>query len=205
MAYIQNQEHFINFLNKFLRESSCSNIQQEQLLPAQFYIEHIYNAGYADEFCWSVRTEGVELLAAEKTLAWLEKTVRPAITYDEYNFGFDEDFLRIIADLEKKPGVYSFWSHGVALYVGKSVNLSSRIKASLTERFTNFNQPIYVRHIVTDTEADASILEIHFINSMRPPFNREHNSQNATHRIKLDPVPEWSEPILCTKEEEGNG
>ena len=82
------------------------------------------------------------------------------------------------------PGVYVFKDReGDILYIGKSVNLLSRVKSyfktgsllpatSLSARIAHMTQLAYsVEHTATETVVDALVLEDSLIRAHQPPFN----------------------------------
>lgn len=87
--------------------------------------------------------------------------------------------VEVVSRLPTKPGVYMHKdASGTIIYVGKAKNLRSRVRA-----YTQFNRPMdaktkalmariaSVEVIVTDTEAEALILENTLIKEHRPRYN----------------------------------
>jgi len=198
MAYIQDANHFINYLNKAISNSD-EPISSSDTLPASFYVQTIYDAGLADQYCWDMKEQGAGLIRAEETLRWIERHKRKHILEQnkQYSYEFTEEFIDETERLEQHIGVYSFWHNDIPMYIGKSQTLGQRIRTSFAERFSNFNQDVYLRYILTLTTAAAGILEIHFINTLHPMLNAEHNKEYAKHELTLSPIPEWSESIFC--------
>ncbi|MBN2345023.1 MAG: excinuclease ABC subunit UvrC [Candidatus Aminicenantes bacterium] len=85
--------------------------------------------------------------------------------------------LKSSGDLPERPGIYIFRSAaGKALYIGKAVDLRRRIG----QYFQKKNDPLIRRllersaaleTIVTESEADALLLESNLVHSCQPPFN----------------------------------
>jgi len=80
-----------------------------------------------------------------------------------------------INDLPKTTGVYSFWDKKELIYVGKAVNIVSRVK-------NHFQQPSYrddlfidkvyrVGFLETGSEIEALVLEANLIKKFQPKFN----------------------------------
>lgn len=85
----------------------------------------------------------------------------------------------IVKDLPETPGVYTFYGEdGEILYIGKSINIKSRVMS----HFTNTNrdgkemklwQEVHdIGHISTVSDLGASLLEIVKIKSEYPKYNR---------------------------------
>ncbi len=85
----------------------------------------------------------------------------------------------LLKGLPKKPGCYIYRdSEGHILYVGKAVNLSSRVRSyfrastvhsTRIERLVNKIRDI--EWIVVDSELEALVLECNLIKEHRPPYN----------------------------------
>ncbi|MCX7624777.1 MAG: excinuclease ABC subunit UvrC [Candidatus Sumerlaeaceae bacterium] len=81
--------------------------------------------------------------------------------------------------LPAQPGVYIFKDeHGHALYVGKAVNLRSRVKSYFTRSADNRfsvaflrRQARYVECIITANEKEAFLLENELIKRLKPRYN----------------------------------
>lgn len=95
---------------------------------------------------------------------------RPAEAFD-YPSHIDRDSL---AALPAKPGVYFFLDHGgVPLYIGKSVNLRSRVLAHMraAEEMAMLAQTRRIDFVQTAGEIGALLLESHLIKHHQPPYN----------------------------------
>lgn len=106
----------------------------------------------------------------------------------EYGSLLEEESWGVIDSLVNVPGVYFLYSEeGVLGYVGRSYNLSSRIKTSLRERgLKNF------KYAITKTKADANIYEVYYISKYRPFFNGDCV-------VDDEPTIELPELKLCKK------
>lgn len=191
MGYYENEDHFINTLKMYVRD--CGG--PVELLPWQFYLDYIYHAGRAEAFTWSIKKEGVHHLEEPGIWDWLRR-FQSSPFKSEFYHQFTDAFLEIIEELRQVPGVYSFWSEDdVALYVGRSKNLCSRISGSFS-RFRSYDKSVYVRYIVTQTAGDAVVLEGYFIAALNPVLNAADNFQDGI-TVVITPLPEWSERIRC--------
>ncbi len=91
----------------------------------------------------------------------------------------DEHIHEKLGVVPKQPGVYIFKdTKDVVLYIGKAVDLNSRVRAYFTASpdtrpFINFLKP-RIKHIefmLTDTEKEALLLENNLIKKHKPKYN----------------------------------
>lgn len=90
------------------------------------------------------------------------------------NFNY-QDFLR---NLTHQPGVYRMYDEsGDVIYVGKAKDLKKRVSSYFRDKVDVVKTQVLVKQIasmdvtITDTEADALILENSFIKKYRPRYN----------------------------------
>ena len=88
------------------------------------------------------------------------------------------DAKTFLKGLTSRPGVYQMYDQqGDILYVGKAKNLKNRVASYFNARGLNSKTVALVARIaeidvtVTETEAEALILEQNLIKAQRPPFN----------------------------------
>lgn len=80
-----------------------------------------------------------------------------------------------------KPGIYRFYNDKKELiYIGRSVDLFSRVFSSAKER-----NPKYVDFIICKTQADAYIIEPYLISLFKPLLNSEFKSDSLP-TLKID-------------------
>ena len=177
MANIQSEEHFINYLTKALRESN-KEVSKEELMPAEFYIKHIYNKGHANQYCLDLYRSGIDLLESDNTIKWLASYYGAGDTPSYFPLPRNQyenvtgEMWDLIETLDGVPGVYSFWGESDnCLYIGRSKNLSGRIMTSFGNVARGYHKNIYIRVLPTETASDASLLEIYFIAKHKPAFN----------------------------------
>lgn len=103
--------------------------------------------------------------------------------------------------LPKEPGVYLlFDAKKKLIYIGRSVCLSNRVPGSFVEKKAK-----YVKLIVTETKADAVIIEPYLILMYNPPSNSEFKTGDSpTFHLKLPPMSEFIEPKLVPKQKSSN-
>ena len=104
-----------------------------------------------------------------------------ALTYFSYlctmKRVISEHIRQQVAALPHSPGVYQFVdSQGKIIYVGKAKNLRNRLKSYFTGRTEGKTKKLvseidHFEYIVTDSEAEALILECNLIKENRPKFN----------------------------------
>ncbi|MCU7907109.1 MAG: excinuclease ABC subunit UvrC [Candidatus Thiodiazotropha sp. (ex Epidulcina cf. delphinae)] len=87
------------------------------------------------------------------------------------------DHGSFLKTLTSRPGVYRMIdAGGMVLYVGKAKNLKKRVASYFTRSLNRriqlvVSQITQIEIIVTQTEAEALILENHLIKSLRPKYN----------------------------------
>ena len=78
-------------------------------------------------------------------------------------------------DLPREPGVYQFRENGTTLYVGKAVDLASRVRSYADPRSHRIAKMVAradeVEVAVTDTETQALLLEANLIKRHGPRYN----------------------------------
>jgi len=195
MGFIKNKTHFINYINKVIKSAPEGECDPEDLLPEAFYVHHIYDKGFADAFTWLIRTEGICVLEEDHVLKFL-RDQDSQLRRDVSTYKFTEEFLNVCMDLQGVPGVYAFQREdGTILYVGRSVDVGRRMTSSFN-RFVSYDRPVYSKYIVTQTASDAVLLEAFFISTLLPPMNRSDKYIGGL-TLTLQPIPDWSEPMLC--------
>ena len=198
MAYIKSEEHFINFINRVISENP--EIDENQLLDSESYIDFIYSKKLTDTFTWGLK-ENPRLLEENNLLVWLQKYNSTGLQLIPSNLEniLTAEFSDEIKKLKHISGVYSFWSKSkIPLYVGVSIDIQTRAISSFSERFNKYKKEVYFRYISTITATDAAVLEVYFIGKLKPSLNGASKySDNLT--LKLITEPEFSNPILCNR------
>ncbi|MFB6360799.1 MAG: excinuclease ABC subunit C [Halobacteriales archaeon] len=88
----------------------------------------------------------------------------------------DAEALRARSEeLPREPGVYTFQGESVALYVGKAVDLRSRVRSYADPRSDRIErmvtEAVEIDVAVTDTETQALLLEANLIKRHQPRYN----------------------------------
>lgn len=102
-----------------------------------------------------------------------------------------------IAKLPAKPGVYIFQGkNGAVLYVGKAVNLKSRVASHFVKPSDLFKKNLLIRakkidFILTKDENEALILEDQLIKKVQPKFNVQQKDDKSYFWVvaTADPLP----------------
>lgn len=109
--------------------------------------------------------------------------------------------LWISQNLKDKPGVYVFIGYKKKiLYVGKSLDLASRIPSSYSERVEKVK--IHkIMYYITPTKADAGILEMLLISENKPLLNKDGKTSDVPIMFKsnLDIFKDFEEIPLRNK------
>ncbi len=124
------------------------------------------------------------------------------------------DFLQSeVAAIPSEPGVYLFLDdkHKI-LYVGKAVNLRSRVRSYfnktkdhrlVTEFIHHFAR--YMDFLVTDSEKDALLLENSLIKKHAPKFNVRLRDDKTYFSLRLDRKAKWPWFTIVRKRKEEEG
>lgn len=100
-----------------------------------------------------------------------------------------------LRDLPRAPGVYVFHGEegGLPLYIGKSVDIRSRVQAHLRnpDEARMLRQARRISHVRTAGEIGALLLEARMIKSLHPVFNQRLRRNRALCSLRIDgAVPE---------------
>lgn len=104
--------------------------------------------------------------------------------YSTINIKFNEKFLEDIKKVNNTNGVYILWSGINLVYIGKSLNLRTRIISSIYERNTEDMPITSVSFIVTEATADMHILEPLLISEFKPILNTEFKCNDYSNHFK---------------------
>lgn len=106
---------------------------------------------------------------------------------------------KTIADLPNAPGVYMFKdAAGRILYVGKAINLRSRVRSYIGKDLAltrgmmlveMVSLAVRVDHEATDSEIEAILLEANLIRKLKPKYNSLGKDDKSEHFIHVT----WSE------------
>lgn len=202
MGYIKDENHLTNFINKTL-SLNPGVINYEEMLDRETYIDLIYCKNLADKFTWDLKHDP-QLLEHEKVIEWLRKN--NSIGYLTIPSNLEHiitaEFSGELKKLRGLSGVYSFWNKTQPLYIGVSIDISSRAVASFGEKFDKYKRPVYFRYITTKTTTDAAVLEVYFIGKLKPALNGTAKYKDGL-TLKIDPEYEFSNPILCNRIKNG--
>ncbi len=108
------------------------------------------------------------------------------------------EFHLISHTIPHQPGIYKYYdSHNKLLYVGKAKDLRKRTSSYFTKTFTNYKTHELVQRIhhveftITNSEADAFLLENSLIKQFQPRFNIDLKDDKSFPYIviKKEPFP----------------
>ena len=109
-----------------------------------------------------------------------------------------QNVSELLAKLPSKPGVYLHKDvNGVVLYVGKAVNLRSRVRSYFRSNVDSIKtlrlrrQVADIEVIVTESELEALLLEMNLIKQYRPQFNVRLKDDKRYPYIKVH----WADPF----------
>ncbi len=113
------------------------------------------------------------------------------------SFNPPERIQEILANLPNRPGVYLHKNgEGVVLYVGKAVNLRSRVRSYFQKNVDSYKtnrmrqQVEDIEIITTDSELEALLLEMTLIKKYKPYFNVRLKDDKRYPYIKVH----WATP-----------
>ena len=115
----------------------------------------------------AIKTKGEHTFRSNLTLQIKTKSLPPNVNED------------LILSLPETPGVYIFEDDaGLPLYVGKSVNIRTRVRSHFTNATSIAKEMKLslsshnIRYITTETELEALLLESAKVKELQPVFNR---------------------------------
>lgn len=118
-----------------------------------------------------------QIALAEKGEAALRDNINRQLKTKNLPPNVDE---KVIHDLPDTPGIYIFEDDaGAPLYVGKSINIRSRVRSHFADATTVAKemklslQSHNISYIQTDTELEALLLESAKVKELQPVFNRQ--------------------------------
>lgn len=150
----------------------------------------------------------------EELLARDHKKIASKILKPGHPEGINPNITRKLLDkLPQEPGVYYLWDdQGQLLYIGKSINIRSRILQHLhnngTQRAMEMRDRVAdITWDITGNELAALLLESHLIKIKKPPYNRKQRTSVFTvglfcrkdkqgyQRLSLEATDEDNEPL----------
>lgn len=142
----------------------------------------------------------VQRVQAEREPAQIEAAVAAQMKAPSLPAGLNATLLD---ELPETPGVYVFYgADGVALYVGKSVNLRSRVMAHfagdhrLRKDLKISQQVEHVEWIETAGELGALMQEARLVKELNPALNRQLKAQRELCAWRFDPAEPGARPEL---------
>lgn len=116
----------------------------------------------------------------------------------------DENVVARIRELPDRPGIYVYrGSAGEALYVGKAKSLRKRGASYLRDQWdarirTMLSEAVELEWVVTDTEAEALLIENNWIKRSRPRYNVLLRDDKTYPYLKLTKEP-WPKLVFTRR------
>ena len=133
-------------------------------------------------------------------------------SYDRPRFNAFDSFERSTATLEffeyvqtikKRSGCYRFQTYipeddnYIDEYIGVSSKIGSRVLSSFTARVACImTNPVFVSFYLTETVADAYVLELYLINKYKPFQNKQYKAKDDL-TLEITNMPEPTDKIQC--------
>lgn len=193
MAYYQNKDHYFNCCKKMLRAKSVEFKESDLREFCDLAYSKKDNQSLAKWFYFKMKDECVNpdfnfKSTMERTIT--EKGIRATTKLKELllkDYKEDNEVMGLILSLKNKSGLYFLYdNHKELKYIGRSIDLSSRILSSMNER------KLYTfRYCLIENKSDVNILEVYAISLFKPERNSDCVTQDYP-TIKMD-IPELSE------------
>jgi len=100
-----------------------------------------------------------------------------------------------VATAPREPGVYQFYADETVLYVGKAVDIRSRVRSYVDPRSDRIRRMVraadHIEFAVTDTETQALLLEANLIKRHQPRYNVRLKDDKSYPLVQLTahPIP----------------
>ncbi|MBI2312501.1 MAG: hypothetical protein HYU77_08370 [Betaproteobacteria bacterium] len=151
----------------------------------------------------------VQTLSREKTRAEIDAAVEALLRTPSLPAGLAEG---VLDDIPETPGVYLFYGENdIPLYVGKSVNLRSRVLAHFSgdhavhKDMRISRQITRVEWIETVGELGALMREARLVKQLQPVHNRWLRRSNDLCAWRFDPAGDAAKPLLVYARDEDFG
>ena len=201
MGYFKQETHFLNYIKKGFRDEGAEFDGRLTIPLLKFYKwSSQYNKLDAvNRFTWDYKHR-MSTISANGLEEYKTTYLRDLPNYSGIDLdSFSDDFIKYVIEAGCIPGCYALYDcSGAIAYVGKSIDLSSRVLTSLKNR-DQFSNITDVAIIHCKAKADISILEAHLIASMKPYLNRDQMTDDLP-TIELANVPEMTHLISIFKE-----
>lgn len=170
---MQPTDKMINFANII-----CSVLKLEPPDLSDFKSTHEFIANNSDAYWELVNARNDNLNIINYQMTKLKDQ------YIKINCKLSDEFLNKLDVVKGICGIYLLWSGKNLIYIGKSLNLKSRILSSIAER-NSLKLPITsVSYINTIATADMHILEPLLITEYKPILNTEFNCNDYSNHFK---------------------
>lgn len=198
MGYFKSAAHFVNYVKKNFKIEGAEFPGEITVHLLKFYQwSEEYNKGDAvNQFTWKYK--GAISSISQKSIGeFRDEYLRdvPRITGVD---DFSETFISEVIGIGCVPGCYFLYDSNENLaYVGKSIDLSTRVWQSIKER-SGFSELRYVCLIKAKSAADISIIEAWAIAAFKPYLNKDQYS-NEPLTVSVANIPELGSKIQIFK------
>lgn len=124
----------------------------------------------------------------EKQYKKVNPFLKNEIVNEYYNYVFNKKTLNKMLEMQKKKicGIYFLYIKNELVYIGKSINLGSRILTSCRQKSNKNNVITEFSFYKTKTQSDCHILEPYLITKYKPPLNTEFVADDSPTILKFD-------------------
>jgi len=113
---------------------------------------------------------------------------------------------KVVKNLPSSPGVYLFLKNNKILYIGKSVNIKSRVASHLenakvdTKESLIVNQANDLQYHLTESDFKAVLLESSLIKKYQPKYNARLKDGKSNLYIKITIKDKYPKVVICRQE-----
>lgn len=183
MGYFRDEQDLGNYLNRIARKH---NISAEDLAPGDAMTGLFWLPRLLERFTWHLRKHP-EILLANNFQRWcVDEKYRREIEATDFRVDapekkgwvngewvtFPQELFDSVAHLARRPGCYIFSSEeDETLYIGKSIDLATRLVQSLRERWSDLPPRVKISYVETHTQSNACPVEALLISQLKPSLN----------------------------------
>ncbi len=113
---------------------------------------------------------------------------------------------KIVKNLPSSPGVYLFLKNKEILYIGKSINIKSRVASHLenakvdTKESLIVNQATVIQYQLTESDFKAILLESSLIKKHQPKYNARLKDGKSNLYLKITIKDKYPKVFVCRQE-----
>lgn len=176
MGYLKGDLHFLNYIKKCFKTEQKEFIAELARPLLKFFAWSLSdnNGDAVNRMTWEIKERGVDCLTEDFVNGYKITYVRnmPISAILEID-ALSEDFIQIVVSLGVKCGCYLLYdTSGQLAYVGKSIDVSSRVMSSIKDR-VKFSDIFWCEIVLCNSVADISVVEAYLIAAHKPYLNRD--------------------------------